>query len=172
MPIIDITGFNRAAVIQALYMAAAEPEGGKKPMDFEQAKHIWLNLDKSKEPVFKSIAGVNLFIDLSSDKLDTTEYEKHNGNGSSIKALSSLDRKTLVLDAAQLIAEYNASLDSLNKAMPYYEKFPETSKTMPDDKKESWEKRFKQIFAAVNEAYLKVSLHRWVANEEIDGIGV
>lgn len=90
MATINLKGFNKAAVLAALYNAS-KPQGmgflqyEPTPMTVEQAEQLL-----KQGTYFDYLQGRVMKIDLKGDELDTWGYDRDNGDGAAQRALDSL----------------------------------------------------------------------------------
>src|SRR5581483_10076438 len=99
---IDISGLDKAAVLVALFTQAKPPIGMAarghsldEPLSIAEANEIFsghtaANPYTGQPYKLDYVKGRKLKVDLSSDELDPTQYDKANGQGSAMQAINSL----------------------------------------------------------------------------------
>lgn len=94
MTVFDIVGVDKASLFMALYNSA-DSHGYGDTMTLERAKQVtegymdfccWID----GELVFTTWDGRDLYVDLSGDEVDITEYDNYNGEGTAFKSIKTL----------------------------------------------------------------------------------
>jgi len=114
---ISLAGLNKAAVLAALYNAS-KPQGmgfmhyDPMPMTTEQAQQL---LD-SGQTYFDYLIGRVMKVDLSRDEFSPWGYDRDNGDGAAMKAITSLSTGSVNSSEIQE-KHFNGVIDSALKAM-------------------------------------------------------
>jgi hypothetical protein len=103
----DISGFNKAEVLAALYNGSRQQgmgfmhERGASGMTVEQAQD---ELDKRKDKYFDYLHGRVMKIDLNGDELETRLYDRDNGTGAAERIIGKLRSNAKVTGSPDLSA--------------------------------------------------------------------